>query len=125
MNKPLHQALVSHLLNNVADADVIVELHNEHAPADAFIYNSIEDIAELINTDDDAAKIASMVFFGNVPSWNARFFCLNDCENIDGFNSLTDDLSPVDYELLAAQIIASEQFDDVGFDADFYLSDDE
>ena len=102
-------------------------MHNEYAPADDFIYNSIEDIAEVFVSDGPAA-IASMVFFGNVPSWNARFFCLNGCGNIDGFNSLTDDLcpiDPIDFDLLAKQIIENEQFCDVGFDADPYLSDDE
>ena len=124
MNKPLYQALVSHLLNNVADADVIA-LHNEHASDDDYVYGSIEEIAELINTGDDPAKIASLVYFGNVPSWNANFFCLNEYGNIDGFNSPADEFSPVDFKLLAEQIIEKEQFDKVGFDAEPYLSDDE
>ena len=66
-----------------------------------------------------------MVFFGKVQSWNDRFFCLNGYGNIDGFSRLTDALCPIDFDLLAAQIIKNEQYDDVGFDADYYLSDAE
>lgn len=124
MNKQLHQALVSHLLNEAADDDVIV-MHNEHASDDDYVYTSIAEIDELINTDDDPTKIARMVFFGDVQSWNDRYFYLNGYGNIASFRSLTDDLSPVDYELLASAIIENEQFVDVGFDADPYLSDDE
>ena len=123
MNKQLHQALVSHLINEAEDTD-IVALHNEYAPADDFIYNSIEDIAEVFVSDGPAA-IASMVFFGNVPSWNARFFRLNGYGNIDGFNNVIDDLCPIDFKLLAEQIIEHERFGDVNFDADPYLSDDD
>lgn len=123
MNKPLHQALVSHLHDSADDTDVI-NVHNEHAPADAVIYNSIEDIADVFATDDPTT-IARMVFFGNVQSWNDRFFVLNGYANIDGFNNVTDALCPVDFKLLAEQIIENEQFDDVNFDAEPYLSDDE
>ena len=126
MNKQLHQALVSHLINE-ADDTAVIGLHNEHAPADDYVYTSIEDIADVFATDDPVA-IARMVFFGNVQSWNARFFCLNGYGNIDSFNSLTDDLcpiDPIDFDLLAKQIIEHERFGDVNFDADPYLSDDE
>ena len=114
MNK-LHQALVSHLKNKADDKDV-ANVHNEHASIDDFIYNSIEDIADVFASDGPAA-IASMVFFGNVQSWNARFFCLDGYGNINGFNNVTDDLCPIDFDLLAKQIIENEQYDDVGFDA--------
>ena len=133
MNK-LHQALVSFLraeadtlvsyLINEADDNDIVALHNEYAPADDYVYTSIEDIADVFATDDPT-KIARMVFSGNVGSWNDRFFCLNGYGNIDSFSHLTDALSPIDFKLLAEQIIENEQFGDVDFDADPYLSDDE
>ena len=123
MNKQLHQALVSHIINE-ADDTAVIGLHNEYAPADDFIYNSIEDIADVFAADGPAA-IASMVFFGNVQSWNARFFCLDDYGNINGFNNVIDDLCPIDFKLLTEQIIEHERFGDVGFDADPYLSDDE
>lgn len=123
MNKPLHSDLVSHLQNKADDTNVI-NVHNEHASIDDYIYTSIEDIADLFATDDPT-KIARMVFFGNVQSWNDRFFCLDGYGNINGFNNMTDDLCPVDFKLLAEQIIENEQFDDVNFDADPYLSDDE
>ena len=124
MNKQLHQALVSHLLNEADDDDVIA-LHNEHAPDGDYVYTSIAEIDELINTDDDPTKIARMVFFGDVQSWNDRFFCLDGYGNIASFRSLTDARCPVDFDLLAKQIIENEQFADVNFDADPYLSDDE
>ena len=123
MNKQLYQALVSHLINNVADADVIA-LHNEHAPADDYVYDSIEEIADVICANDDPTKIARMVFFGNVHSWNARFY-LDGYGNINSFNNITGDFSPVDFKLLAEQIIENEQYDEVDFDAGPYLSDDE
>ena len=112
MNKQLHQVLVSHLRNKADDNDII-ELHNEHAPADDYVYTSIEDIADVFA--DDPTKIARMVFFGNVQSWNDRFFCLNGYGNIDSFNNVTDALCPVDFDLLAEQIIEHDQFADVGF----------
>lgn len=124
MNKPLYQALVSHLLNNVDDTTVF-ELHNEHAAVEDYVYTSIEEIADMIATDNPT-KIASMVYFGNVPSWNARYFCLNRLGNIDGFNSPVDEFSPIDFKLLAERIIENDQFDAVDFDADRYsLSDNE
>ena len=124
MNKQLHHALVS-FLRNKADDTAVVNVYNEHAPADDFIYRSIEDIADEVFVTDDPTKIARMVFFGNVQSWNDRFFCLNGYGNIDGFRLLTDALCPVDFDLLATQIIENEQFADVNFDAYSYLSDDE
>ena len=121
----LHEALAA-FLRNKADDTAVANVHNEHASADDFIYRSIEDIADVFATDDPTnTAIARMVFFGNVKSWNDRFFCLNGYGNIDGFSSMTDVLCPVDFDLLAAQIIENEQFADVNFDADPYLSDDE
>ena len=122
MNK-LHQALVSHLQNK-ADDTAVIGLHNEYAPADDFIYSSIEDIADVFAADDPTS-LARMVFYGNVQSWNDRFFCLNGYGNIDSFSSLTNTLCPIDFKLLAAKIIEEGQFDDVDFDADPYLSDDD
>lgn len=101
----LHEALAA-FLRDKADDTAVVELHNEHAP-DAFIYRSIEDIADRGESHD-------------------RFFCWNGYGNLyDGFSSLTATRSPVDFDLLAEQIIENDQFADVNFDADFYLSDDE
>lgn len=124
MNKQLHQALVSHLLNNVDDDDIIT-LYNEHASDEDYVYNSIAEIVELINADDDPVKVAGMVYFGNVQSWNDHFFYLNGYGNIDSFSNLTGALSPIDFDLLARQVIENEQFADVNFDAEPYLSDDE
>ena len=124
MNKQLHEALAS-FLKNEADATAVANVHNEHASADDFIYRSIEDIADEVFATDDPTKIARMVFFGDVHSWNDRFFCLNGYGNIDSFGSLTDARCPVDFDLLAQQIIENEQFADVNFDVDPYLSDDE
>ena len=119
----LHEALAAFLKNKADDIDV-ANVHNEHASADDFIYRSIEDIADVFATDDPT-KIARMVFFGDVQSWCDRFFCLNGYGNIYSFGSLTDARCPVDFDLLASQIIENEQFADVNFDADPYLSDDE
>ena len=124
MNKQLHRALVS-FLRNKADDTAVANVHNEHASADDFIYRSIEDIADEVFATDDPTKIARMVFFGNVESWSDRFFYLNGYGNIDSFRSLADVRCPVDFDLLAKQIIENEQFADVNFDADPYLSDDE
>ena len=118
----LHEALAA-FLKNEADDTAVANVHNEHAPDD-FIYRSIEDIADVFATDDPT-KIARMVFFGDVQSWNDRFFCLNGYGNICSFGSLTDARCPVDFDLLAAQIIENEQFADVNFDADPYLSTDD
>ena len=123
MNKQLHQALVSHLINE-ADDTAVIGLHSEHAPADDYVYTSIEDIADVIATDDPAS-LARMVFFGDVESWYDRYFSLDGYGNIYSFGSLTDARCPIDFKLLAEQIIENEQFGDVNFDADPYLSDDE
>ena len=120
----LHEALAA-FLRNKADDTAVVNVHNEHNLED-FIYRSIEDIADVFATDDPTnTAIARMVFFGNVQSWCDRFFCLNGYGNIDSFGSLTDARCPVDFDLLAAQIIENEQFADVSFDADPFFSDDE
>ena len=119
----LHQALVSHLQNK-ADDTAVIGLHNEYAPADDFIYSSIEDIADVIATDDPTS-LAYMVFYGNVQSWYDRFFRLDGYGNIYSFNNVNDILCPIDFDWLAKQIIENEQFGDVNFDADPYLSDDD
>ena len=121
----LHQALVSHLQNKADDKDV-ANVHNEHASADDYVYTSIEDIADVFAADDPTkTKIARMVYFGNVQSWHDRFFRLDGYGNIYSFNNVTDILCPIDFDWLAAKIIEEGQFDDVNFDADPYLSDDE
>ena len=121
----LHQALAAFLKNKADDKDV-VNVHNEYAPADDFIYSSIEDIADVFAADDPTkTKIARMVFFGDVESWYDRYFSLDGYGNIYSFGSLTDARCPVDFDWLAAKIIEEGQFDDVNFDADLYLSDDE
>ena len=119
----LHEALAA-FLKNKADDIAVANVHNEHASADDFIYRSIEDIADEMFTTDDPTKIARMVFFGDVQSWSDRFFCLNGYGNIDSFGSVTDARCPVDFDLLATQIIENEQFADVNFDADPYSSSD-
>ena len=119
----LHQALAAFLKNEADDKDV-ANVHNEHAPADDFIYSSIEDIADVIATDDPTS-LAYMVFYGNVQSWYDRFFRLDGYGNIYSFNNVTDILCSIDFDWLAKQIIENEQFGDVNFDADPYLSDDE
>ena len=125
MNKQLHRALVSHLQHKADDAAVI-GLHNEYAPADDFIYSSIEDIADVFAADDPTqTKLARMVFYGNVQSWYDRFFRLDGYGNIYSFNNVTDILCSIDFDWLAKQIIENEQFGDVNFDADPYLSDDD
>ena len=123
MNK-LHEALAA-FLKNEADDTAVANVYNEHASADDFIYRSAEDIADEVFATDDPTKIARMVFFGDVQSWYDRFFCLDGYGNIYSFGSLTDARCPVDFDLLAKQIIENEQFADVNFDADSYLSDDE
>ena len=123
MNKQLHKALV-YFLRNKADDTNVINLHNEHASDDDYVYGSIEEIAELVATDD-ATKIARMVFFGNVQAWQDNYFCLDGYGNINSFRYAAADLSPVDFELLSAHIIEPERFDEVGFDANPYLSDDE
>ena len=121
----LHEALAA-FLKNKADDNAVANVHNEHAAADDFIYRSIEDIADVFATDDPTnTAIARMVFFGDVESWYDRFFCLDGYGNIYSFGSLTDARCPIDFDLLAKQIIENEQFADVNFDADPYLSDDE
>ena len=119
--KQLHQALVS-FLKNKADDNTVVDLYNEYASADDFIYRSIEDIAEAFESDDPTS-LARMVYFGDVESWYARFFALDGYANIYSFNILADARSPVDFGLLAEQIIENEQYDEVDFDAGPYLSD--
>ena len=120
----LHRALAA-FLKNKADDTAVVNVYNEHASADDFIYRSIEDIAEVFADDPTNTAIARMVFFGDVQSWYDRFFCLDGYGNIYSFRSLTDARCPVDFDALATQIIENEQFADVNFDADPYLSDDE
>ena len=119
----LHQALAA-FLKNKADDTAVIGLHNEYASDDDYVYTSIEDIAEVF-VSDDPTKIARMVFYGNVQSWYDRFFRLDGYGNIYSFNNVNDILCPIDFDWLAEQIIENEQFGDVNFDADPYLSDDE
>ena len=121
----LHQALAAFLKNDADDNDVINvhNEHNEHA-SNSYIYNSIEDIADVIATDDPTS-LARMVFFGDVESWHDRYFSLDGYGNIYSFRSLTDARCPVDFKLLAEQIIEAGQYDGVNFDADPYLAEDE
>ena len=120
----LHQALAA-FLKNKADDTAIANVYNEHASEDDFIYRSIEDIAEVFAINDPTnTAIARMVFFGDVQSWYDRFFCLDGYGNIYSFGSLTDARCPIDFDVLAMQIIENEQFADVNFDADPYSSSD-
>ncbi len=124
MNK-LHQALALFLKNKADDAAVI-KMHNAYAPTDDFIYNSIEDIADVFGNDDPTnTAIARMVFFGDVRSWHDHFFYLDGCGNINSFNNVTDRRCPIDLGLLAVYIIENGQYANVGFNAGPYLSDDE
>lgn len=116
----LQQALVSFLINKADDNDVI-NVYNEYAEADDYVYNSIEDIADALATDDPVT-LTRMVYFGDVESWCDRYFSLNGYGNIYSFNRLTDRLCPIDFKLLAEQIIENQQFADVNFDAGPYLS---
>lgn len=123
MNK-LHAALVSFLITK-ADDTAVIEMHNAYAASDDdFIYTSIEDIADTFATDD-RTSLARMVHFGDVESWYARYFALDGYGNIYSFGSLIEARCPINFKLLAAQIIENGQYADVGFNADPYLSDDE
>ena len=124
MSKQLHKALVSFLINKADETDVIA-LHNEHTNSDDWVYTSIEEIADMFDTTDDPTRIARMVYYGDVQSWNGGYFCLDGYGNICSFYSLTATQSPVDFAVLADAIIENEQFDEVGFDTSLYLSDDE
>ena len=123
MNKQLHQALVS-FLRREADENDVIALHNEHSHSDDYVYTSIEEIAEMVATDDDPTKIARMVYYGNVETWHDAYFCLNAYGNINSFYSLTATQSPIDFELLAKHIMENDQFSEVGFDAVPHLSDE-
>ena len=112
------EKLINFLKNEVSDCDVL-SLWNECASenyADDVIYESIEQIADLIG--DNSADFARRVFYGNVKSWNANYFCLNGEGNIDGFWSLTDDDSPLDYSILAHWLIDNDRLNDIDYPDD-------
>ena len=88
---------------------------SENAADDA-VYESIEEIAELLG--ENAADFAMRVFFGDVKSWNARYFCINGEGNIDGFWRLTSEDSPVDYSILADWIIDNDRLGDIDYHND-------
>ena len=103
------EKLINFLKNEVADSDVLA-LWNEYASenyADDTVYESIEEIAYLL--DENAADFAKRVFYGNVKSWNANYFCINDDGNIVDFWRFTDDNSPIDYSILATWLIDNDR----------------
>ena len=110
--------LINFLKNQVADSEVFT-LWNEYASennADDVVYESIEEIADLL--DENAADFARRVFYGDVKSWNANYFCLNGAGNIDGFWFLTDDNSPIDYDILADWLIDNDRLEDIDYPDD-------
>ena len=114
------EKLINFMKTEVADSDVLA-LWNEYASenaADDAVYESIEEIADLIG--ENAADFARRVFYGDVKSWNANYFCLNGSGNIDGFWCLTDDDSPIDYSILADWLIDNSRLEDID-----YLEDDD
>ena len=113
------EKLINFLKTEVADANVFV-LWNEYArenAADDAVYESIEEIADLIG-EENAADFAMRIFYGDVKSWNANYFCLNGSGNIDGFWHLTDDDSPVDYSILASWLIDNARLVDIDYPDD-------
>ena len=64
MNKQLHQALVSALINE-ADDTAAAEPHKEHAPrAGDVVYTQDE-----LHSAEEPKKITDVVFFGIVKGW--------------------------------------------------------
>lgn len=112
------EKLINFLKNEVADYDVL-SLWNECASenyADDLIYESIEDIADLLG--ENAADFAKRVFYGDVKSWNASYFYLNGSGNIVGFWCLTDDDSPIDYSMLSDWLIDNDRLADIDYSDD-------
>ena len=112
------EKLINFLKTDVADFDVL-SLWNEYASENAVneeVYGSIEEIADSIG--ENAADFARRVFYGDVKSWNANYFCLNGSGNIDGFWHLTDDDSPVDYSILASWLIDNARLVDIDYPDD-------
>ena len=112
------EKLINFLKNEVADY-AVVALWNECASenyADDVIYESIEEISDLLG--ENAADFAKRVFYGNVKSWNASYFCLNGAGNIVGFWRLTDDDSLIDYSILAAWLIDNDRLADIDYPDD-------
>ena len=68
MNKQLHEALVSHLLNKADDTDV-PNAHNEHASAADNVHTGVEYFGNAVHTTDEPTKISDVVFFGIVKGW--------------------------------------------------------
>ena len=112
------EKLINFLKTEVADYDVL-SLWNECASesyTDDVIYESIEEIADLL--DENAANFAKRVFYGDIKSWNASYFCLNAAGNIVGFWFLTDDNSPIDYSILATWLIDNDRLGDIDYPDD-------
>lgn len=112
------EKLINFLKNEVAD-DVMLSLWNECASenyADDAIYQSIEELADLLG--ENAADFAKRVFYGNVKSWRANYFCLNGYGNIVGFGCLTDEDSPLDYSILASWLIENDRLEDIDYSDD-------
>lgn len=112
------EKLINFLKTEVADYDVL-SLWNEFTSenyADDVVYDSIEEIADLL--DDSPIDFAKRVFYGDVKSWNASYFCLNGAGNIVGFYSLTDDDSPIDYSILSDWLIDNDRLEDIDYPDD-------
>ena len=106
------KSIIEHLKNNVSD-DVIFSIWNEFASADDYLYNSIEEIAEI--TQCTAYELARKVYFGNITRWDANYFFLNGYANIESLYYLTDNNSPVDFSLIAEWLQENDRLEDVDY----------
>lgn len=84
---------------NEKSYDELKSLWNEYASdkdGDAYIYDSVEDFAEL--TGEDGLELARKVFFGDVKNWGANVY-------LDGYANFAScwsvNSSPIDLDVLA------------------------
>lgn len=76
----------------------LVQLWNEYCSGDDYIYQGVEDMADLYS---EPAAFARAVYFGNVQNWADDYARLNGYGNIVSFNHWDNKNSPIDLDTLA------------------------
>lgn len=99
----------ANVLKNNTPLEKLVWVWNEYTDnvrSDDWVFESLEDIADILN--DDPVAFAQRVYFGDVQSWNDKYFCFNGYANIVSFNYGTDKNCPIDFDQLAEWLVADE-----------------
>lgn len=94
----------------------LVQLWNEFCAGDDYIYQGVEDMADLYS---DPAAFARAVYFGDVQNWLDDYARLNGYGNIVTFNFWDSPNSPIDLDTLAEWLEEDDHEVYLGWVAEF------